>query len=75
MADARRELARVFPTADEIVSGMSLRLTFKDVTYEVLEKFKDKVLMSFSRSALPESLLEEYDAARERTKADRTRTA
>ena len=70
----RRELARVFPTADEIVSGMSLRLTFKDVTYGVLkdQNFKDKVLMTFSRSALPDGLLEEYDAAKKRAgEADR----
>lgn len=67
----RAELTRVFPTADEIVGGMSLRLTFKDVTYGMLkdQKFKDKVLLSFSRSALPGDLLQEYDAARKRADA------
>ncbi len=45
---------------------MSLRLTFKDVTYEVLQdnEFKKRVLSSFSRSALPDSLHKEYDAVR-----------
>lgn len=64
----RVELARVFPTAQEIVSDMSLRLTFKDVTYSVLkdQAFKDKVLTSFSRTALPRELLTEYDAAKGR---------
>lgn len=63
-----RELVRVFPSSDEIVEGMSLRLTFKDVTYDVLTDvgFKDKVLTSFSRSVLPGELHTEYDAARER---------
>lgn len=64
----RVELARLFPTAQEIVSDMSLRLTFKDVTYNVLkdQAFKDKVLTSFSRTALPQELLTEYDAAKSR---------
>lgn len=67
----RSELERVLPRAEEIVGAMSLRLTFKDVTYDVLkdQTFKDKVLMSFSRSALPDALLTEYDAVRERLNA------
>jgi hypothetical protein len=70
----RRELTRVFPDAEEIVKGMSLRLTFKDVTYDVLkdEGFKDRVLTSFSRSVLPGELLTEYDAARERVASSRS---
>lgn len=65
----RSELARVFPDAKELVKGMSLRLIFKDVTYDMLkeETFKDKVLTSFSRSVLPGELVTEYDAARKRT--------
>jgi hypothetical protein len=65
----RDELARVFPDADEIVDEMSVRLTFKDVTYDVLKEkgFRDKVLTSFPRSVLPGGLHTEYDAARERT--------
>jgi len=62
----REELLKVFPSAQKIVKDMSLRLTFKDVTYEVLQdkEFKKRVLSSFSRSALPDSLHEEYDAVR-----------
>jgi hypothetical protein len=61
----RSELTRVFPNAEELVKNMSLRLTFKDVTYELLKEdiFKDKVLTNFSRSVLPGELLTEYDAA------------
>lgn len=62
----RKELLKVFPSAQKIVKDMSLRLTFKDVTYEVLQdnEFKKRVLSSFSRSALPDSLHKEYDAVR-----------
>jgi hypothetical protein len=65
----RNELTRVFPDADEIVDEMSLRLTFKDVTYDVLKEkgFKDKVLTSFPKSVLPGELHTEYEAAIERT--------
>jgi hypothetical protein len=64
----RRELDRLFPTAEQLVGDMSLRLTFKDVTYDVLKdrSFKDKVLLTFPRSALPDDLLHEYDAATKR---------
>jgi hypothetical protein len=69
----RGELMRVFPRADEIIDGMSLRLTFKDVTYDALTDtaFKDKVLTSFSRSVLPGELHTEFDAARERNAGSR----
>jgi hypothetical protein len=61
-------LEELFPTTDKVVEGISLRLTFKGVTYGALEdeKFKDAALTAFPRDALPNGLHEEFDAAKKR---------
>lgn len=65
-AYVREELAKAFPVADELVSGMKIHKFYKDVTYETLKnkEFGERVLREIPQSVLDGSLLQEEVAAR-----------
>jgi len=60
------ELAKTFPTADELVAGMKIHNFYKDVTYETLKNkdFSDRVMKEIPPSVLEGSLLQEHVAAK-----------
>jgi hypothetical protein len=60
------ELAKAFPTADELVSGMKIHKFYKDVTYETLKNkdFSERVMNEIPSSVLEGSLLQEHMAAK-----------
>lgn len=62
----REELAKSFPTAEELVSGMKIHKFYKDVTYETLKnkEFGERVLKEIPKSVLDGSLLQEEVAAK-----------
>jgi hypothetical protein len=62
----REELAKSFPTAEELVSGMKIHMFYKDVTYETLKdkEFSDRVMKEIPKSVLEGALLQEEVAAR-----------
>lgn len=62
----REELAKSFPTADELVSGMKIHKFYKDVTYETLKnkEFGERVMKEIPKSVLEGSLLQEEVAAK-----------
>lgn len=59
------ELAKAFPTADELVAGMKIHKFYKDVTYETLKNkdFSERVMKEIPPSVLEGSLLQEHVAA------------
>ncbi|TCO80609.1 hypothetical protein EV699_11387 [Plasticicumulans lactativorans] len=61
----REELAKSFPTAEELISGMKIHKFYKDVTYETLKnkEFSDRVMKEIPKSLLDGSLLQEGVAA------------
>lgn len=61
----REELAKAFPTAEELVQGMRIHKFYKDVTYETLknEEFENRVKELIPSSILKGALLEEHVAA------------
>lgn len=65
-AYVREELAKSFPTAEELVSGMKIHKFYKDVTYETLKnkEFGERVMKEIPRSVLDGSLLQEDVAAK-----------
>lgn len=65
----REELAKTFPTADELVAGMKIHKFYKDVTYETLKNkdFIDRVMKTIPLSMLEGSLLQEHVAAKSGT--------
>lgn len=62
----REELAKSFPTAEELISGMKIHKFYKDVTYETLKnkEFGERVLKEIPKSVLDGSLLREEVAAK-----------
>jgi len=60
------ELAKTFPTADELVAGMKIHKFYKDVTYETLKNkdFSERVMKEIPPSVLEGSLLQEHVAAK-----------
>lgn len=70
-AYVRKLLDRAFPSAADLIQSMTLSLRFKDVTYEMLQEpgFQSEVFKHFDRSALPQGLADEYDAARKKQTA------
>jgi hypothetical protein len=65
-AYVREELAKSFPTAEELVSGMKIHKFYKDVTYETLKnkEFGERVMKEIPKSVLDGSLLQEDVAAK-----------
>lgn len=63
------ELAKTFPTADELVAGMKIHKFYKDVTYETLKNkdFSERVKKEIPPSVLEGSLLQEHVAAKSGT--------
>lgn len=63
------ELAKTFPTADELVAGMKIHKFYKDVTYETLKNkdFSERVMKEIPPSVLEGSLLQEHVAAKSGT--------
>lgn len=63
------ELAKTFPTADELVAGMKIHKFYKDVTYETLKNkdFSERVMKEIPPSVLEGSLLKEHVAAKSGT--------
>lgn len=63
------ELAKTFPTADELVAGMKIHKFYKDVTYETLKNkdFSERVMKEIPPSVLEGSLLQEHLAAKSGT--------
>lgn len=63
------ELAKTFPTADELVAGMKIHKFYKDVTYETLKNkdFSERVMREIPPSVLEGSLLQEHVAAKSGT--------
>lgn len=62
----RDELAKAFPTAEELVAGMKIHKFYKDVTYETLKnkEFSERVMTEIPPSVLEGSLLQEHMAAK-----------
>ena len=62
----REELAKSFPTAEALVSGMKIHKFYKDVTYETLKnkEFGERVMKEIPKSVLDGSLLQEEVAAK-----------
>ena len=60
------ELAKTFPTADELVAGMRIHKFYKDVTYETLKNkdFSERVMKEIPPSVLEGSLLQVHVAAK-----------
>ena len=65
----KEELAKTFPTADELVAGMKFHKFYKDVTYETLKNkdFSERVMNEIPPSVLEGSLLQEHVAAKSGT--------
>ena len=65
----KEELAKTFPTADELVAGMKIHKFYKDVTYETLKNkdFSERVMKEIPPSVLEGSLLQEHVAAKSGT--------
>lgn len=63
------ELAKTFPTADQLVAGMKIHKFYKDVTYETLKNkdFSERVMKEIPPSVLAGSLLQEHVAAKSGT--------
>ena len=63
------ELAKAFPTADELIAGMKIHKFYKDVTYETLKNkdFSERVMKEIPPSVLEGSLLQEHTAAKSGT--------
>lgn len=63
------ELAKTFPSADELVAGMKIHKFYKDVTYETLKNkdFSERVMKEIPTSVLEGSLLQEHVAAKSGT--------
>lgn len=63
------ELAKTFPTADELVAGMKIHKFYKDVTYETLKNkdFSERVMKEIPPSVLEGSLLQEHVVAKSGT--------
>lgn len=62
----KEELAKTFPTANELVAGMKIHKFYKDVTYETLKNndFIERVMEEIPPSLLKGSLLQEDVAAK-----------
>jgi predicted GNAT family acetyltransferase len=65
-AYVREELAKSFPTAEELISEMKIHKFYKDVTYETLKnkEFGERVMKEIPKSVLEGSLLQEDVAAK-----------
>lgn len=65
----KEELAKAFPTADDLVAGMKIHKFYKDVTYETLKNkdFSERVMKEIPPSVLEGSLLLEHVAAKSGT--------
>jgi hypothetical protein len=63
------ELAKTFPTAEELVAGMKIHTFYKDVTYETLKNkdFSERVMQEIPPSVLEGALLQEHVAAKSGT--------
>ncbi|PTQ79803.1 hypothetical protein C8R21_1227 [Nitrosospira multiformis] len=62
----REELAKSFPTAEELVFGMKIHKFYKDVTYETLKNkdFGERVMKEIPQSVMDGALLKEEVAAK-----------
>jgi hypothetical protein len=65
-AYVRGELAKSFPTAEELVFGMKIHKFYKDVTYETLKNkdFGERVMKEIPQSVMDGALLKEEVAAK-----------
>lgn len=63
-----QELRRVFPNADKLVKAMTLEITYKDVTFETLNRteFLDAVKVAFPSEANWDKAYSEFKAAGEK---------
>lgn len=63
------ELAKTFPSAQDLVAGMKIHKFYKDVTYETLKNkdFSERVMKEIPTSVLEGSLLQEHLAAKSGT--------
>ena len=65
----REELAKSFPKAEDLVSGMKIQKFYKDVTYETLKdkEFSERVMKVIPKSVLDGALLQEEVVAKAST--------
>lgn len=65
----KAELAKTFPSAEELVTGMKIHKFYKDVTYETLKNkdFNERVMQVIPSSVLEGALLQEHVAAKSGT--------